>query len=53
MPTLYALLAASASAYTVTGLFGDHTGVVSVFLSFLVWVLVFCLVKRWLKELRP
>ena len=53
MPTLFAMLAASASAYTVSGLFGEHKGFLSFFLSFLVWVVVFCLLKRWLKELRP
>jgi len=53
MPTFYAMLAASASAYIITGLFGEQKGFVSLFLSFLAWVLVFCLIRRWLKALRP
>lgn len=53
MPTFYAMIAASAAAYTVTSLLGALSGALSAFLSFIAWVLVFCALKRWLTDLRP
>jgi len=53
MPTFYAMVAASAATYMITGLLGKLAGHVSAFLSFLVWVLVFYSIKKWLTDLRP
>ncbi|WP_300670333.1 hypothetical protein [Desulfoluna sp.] len=53
MPTFYAMIAASASAYIVSGLLGDIAGALSVILSSIVWVLVFYSMKKWLTDLRP
>jgi uncharacterized membrane protein YjjP (DUF1212 family) len=53
MPTFVAILAASVAGYLAGKLLGGVSMIVSAGLSFVVWVLVFYITKRFLSSLKP
>jgi len=53
MLTLVAAIAASVAAYLAGKLLGGVSAIWSAGASFLLWVLVFYFMKRWLIRIRP
>ncbi len=53
MPTLVAMIAASIAGYLASRFLGDFSAILGGVVSFLLWVLVFYFMKRFLGRIRP
>jgi uncharacterized membrane protein YcaP (DUF421 family) len=53
MPTFIAVVAASVAGYLVSRVLGDHSPILGGIVSFLLWVVVFYFMKRFLIHIRP
>jgi len=53
MPTLVAIIAATVAGYVASRLLGEVSGIWSAVVSFLLWILVFYLTKRFLIRIKP